>query len=108
MAVSGRRVVCLPSLSPLAKDRSIPFSPPFLTRWLGRGWADRMVLSHDANCVFDWFPQETFDLIIEQAAPNWNFSFIPGKVLGMLEEAGIPEEQIRSMTHRNPVRCLAG
>jgi phosphotriesterase-related protein len=71
-----------------------------------RGWADRMVLSHDANCVFDWFPPATYELLTTQMAPNWNFSFIPGQVIDMFRGAGISEDQIDAMTRGNPARCL--
>ncbi|MBQ74710.1 MAG: phosphotriesterase-related protein [Gammaproteobacteria bacterium] len=71
-----------------------------------RGWAEQMVLSHDACCVMDWFPADTFAMMSSQIAPNWNFSFVPGQVIGLLQEAGISEDQIRAMTHGNPARCL--
>jgi phosphotriesterase-related protein len=71
-----------------------------------RGWAEQMVLSHDACCGMDWFPADTFETMSTQVAPNWNFSFVPGQVVGLLREAGIADDQIRAMTHGNPARCL--
>lgn len=65
-----------------------------------RGWAERMVLSHDACCHIDWFPMDA----VRQTAPNWHFRHIPDDVLPALREEGVPEAAIRAMTVANPRR----
>jgi phosphotriesterase-related protein len=65
-----------------------------------RGFADRMVLSHDACCHIDWFPSE----LVQKMAPRWNFRHIPDDVLPALRKAGIDDEQIRMLTIGNPRR----
>jgi phosphotriesterase-related protein len=67
-----------------------------------RGWAERMVLSHDACCHIDWFPMDA----VRQTAPNWHFRHIPGDVLPALREEGVPETAIRAMTVDNPRRLF--
>jgi phosphotriesterase-related protein len=67
-----------------------------------RGYADRMVLSHDAACHMDWFD----DKFITEVQPNWHFLHISRDVLPMLEEAGVTKEQIRTMLVENPRRIL--
>ncbi|MCH8949004.1 MAG: phosphotriesterase, partial [Chloroflexi bacterium] len=64
------------------------------------GHADRMVLSHDANCYIDWFPME----LIRNAMPNWHFRHISEDVLPALREAGVSDEQIKQMMVENPRR----
>ena len=67
-----------------------------------RGWADHMVLSHDACCHIDWFPKAT----IEQMAPRWNFRHIPDDVIPALREQGVSEAHIRKMSADNPRRLF--
>ena len=64
------------------------------------GFAGQMVLSHDANCYFDWYPLE----LVKTAAPNWQFRHISEDVLPALRAAGVSEEQIEQMTVDNPRR----
>jgi phosphotriesterase-related protein len=66
------------------------------------GCADRMVLSHDANCYMDWYER----WMIEQAAPNWHYNFIPDTVIPALRAAGVTDEQVRQMTIDNPRRIF--
>jgi phosphotriesterase-related protein len=63
-----------------------------------RGYADRLILSHDANCHTDWFPPE----LIDQAEPNWHYLHIERDVLPALRERGVSEEQIVQMLDVNP------
>lgn len=67
-----------------------------------RGWAKQMVLSHDACCHIDWFPQE----MIAQLAPRWNYRHIPDDVLPALRADGVSEDDIRTMTVDNPRRLF--
>jgi len=70
-----------------------------------RGYADRMVLSHDANAFLDWFPQE----------PNvWNasivdrFLYVPKVVVPALKERGVTQSQIDQMLIHTPRRFFEG
>ena len=66
------------------------------------GYANRMVLSHDANCYIDWFPME----LIRGSVPNWHFRHISEDVLPALREAGVSDEQINQMMVENPRRIF--
>jgi len=66
------------------------------------GYAGQMVLSHDASCYFDWFPQEA----IRATLPNWHFRHISEDVLPALRQAGVSDAQIRQMTVENPRRIF--
>jgi phosphotriesterase-related protein len=66
------------------------------------GWANKMVLSHDAGCHFDWFDED----FLRQAQPNWNFLHISKDVLPALRARGVSDELIRIMLVDNPRRIL--
>jgi phosphotriesterase-related protein len=65
------------------------------------GWANQMVLSHDASCHVDWF-----DDALLAGAPNWNFFHISKEILPRLRERGVTESQINSMLIDAPRRLL--
>jgi phosphotriesterase-related protein len=65
-----------------------------------RGYADRMVLSHDASCHIDWFPPG----LIPVFAPNWHYTHLLDDVLPALRERGVTGEQIDAMLTGNPRR----
>jgi len=67
-----------------------------------RGYADRIVLSHDASCNIDHFA----DGVIEKHMPDWKFTFIPKRFLSMLRERGVSGEAIEQMTVANPRRIF--
>jgi phosphotriesterase-related protein len=69
-----------------------------------RGYADRMVLAHDASCYIDYFPGAEAQAAKEQIAPNWNYTHISKDVLPMLRERGMTDEQIRQMLVDTPRR----
>lgn len=69
-----------------------------------RGYADRMVLAHDASCYIDYFPGTAGVAAKEQIAPNWNFTHISKDVLPMLRERGMTEDQLRQMLVDAPRR----
>ena len=58
-----------------------------------RGYADRMVLSHDASCYLDWIPGE----IPPSTMPHWHYLHISQDVLPALREAGVTDAQIDTM-----------
>ncbi|CAJ1493149.1 phosphotriesterase-related protein [[Mycobacterium] kokjensenii] len=67
-----------------------------------RGHADKMVLSHDANCYFDALPGE----LSAAAAPNWHYLHIHHDVLPALRQRGVTEDQLRTMLVDNPRRIF--
>ncbi len=69
------------------------------------GWADQMVLSHDACCHIDFFPDFGPDLAAVMA-PNWNFRHVPCDVIPALRKNGVTEEQIRALSVDNPRRIF--
>ncbi|MGY1722080.1 phosphotriesterase family protein [Blastococcus sp. SYSU DS0533] len=69
-----------------------------------RGYADKMVLAHDASCYIDYFPGAQAQEAKRQIAPNWNYTHISKDVLPMLRERGMTEEQIRQMLVDTPRR----
>jgi phosphotriesterase-related protein len=68
-----------------------------------RGYAERMVLAHDASCHIDWFPPGSR----EAFAPNWHYTHINDDVLPALAERGVTEQQIATMLVGNPRRYFA-
>jgi phosphotriesterase-related protein len=65
-----------------------------------RGFAEQMVLSHDACCHLDFVPAEQ----LRAAAPRWNFRHISDEVIPALRKEGVSDEQIRVLTVENPRR----
>jgi phosphotriesterase-related protein len=72
-----------------------------------QGYADRIVLGHDADCFSDFFSDERSQATLKQAAPNWHFRFISEDVLPMLRERGVSEAHITDMMVNNPKRFFA-
>jgi phosphotriesterase-related protein len=68
-----------------------------------RGYAGSMVLSHDASCYIDWFPQE----VIPRFAPTWNYQHIFDDVLPALRERGVTDTQLETMLVANPRRYFS-
>jgi len=68
-----------------------------------RGYADRMVLSHDASCFIDYFGA-AHDDARAAAAPNWHYEHISDDVLPALLAQGVSQAQIDQMMIENPVR----
>ena len=64
------------------------------------GYADRIVLAHDASCFIDWFDND----MIKAVAPNWHYEHISNDVIPALREAGVTEDQITTMMETNPRR----
>ncbi len=67
-----------------------------------RGYADRMVLSHDASCYLDWIPGE----IPPSSMPHWHYLHISRDVLPALRAAGVSDAQIDTMLVETPRRFL--
>jgi phosphotriesterase-related protein len=66
------------------------------------GWAQAIVLSHDAGCHMDWFDDD----FLHQVQPNWNFLHISHDVLPAMRQRGLSEEQITAMMVDTPRRIL--
>jgi phosphotriesterase-related protein len=62
------------------------------------GHANKIVLSHDANCYMDTIPPA----LKAERMPNWHFFHILSDVLPALRQKGVTEEQIHAMTVDNP------
>ena len=73
-----------------------------IARLCQMGYAEKMVLSHDAACYFDWAESA----LIQTLAPKWNFNFIPEEVIPALRQAGVNDGHLRAMTVDNPRRIF--
>jgi len=69
-----------------------------------RGYADRMVLSHDACCHIDWFPGGKAGALM----PQWNFRHICDDVMPALRKDGLDDETIRKLSVDTPRRVFEG
>jgi phosphotriesterase-related protein len=64
-----------------------------------RGYAEAMVLAHDASCYIDWLAPGVMDLL-----PQWHYLHIEQDVLPYLRDHGVTDEQIDTMLVGNPRR----
>ena len=71
-----------------------------------QGYADRMVLSHDASCFMDWFGPNFTDLR-EVVMPNWHYEHISDDVIPMLVERGVSQADLDQMMTGNPARYFS-
>ena len=67
-----------------------------------QGYADRMVLAHDAACFMDWIDQDIKAAVL----PNWHYTHISDDVLPALRERGVTADQIQQMLVGNPRRLF--
>jgi phosphotriesterase-related protein len=86
-------------------DNILPFADRVDTvaRLCERGYAERMVLAHDASCYIDWLPETALPV----ALPNWHFLHIHNDVLPALRQRGVTDEQITTMLVDNPRRIFS-
>jgi phosphotriesterase-related protein len=68
-----------------------------------RGFADRLVLAHDAACYIDWVDPGALELM-----PQWHYLHIEQDVLPYLRGHGVTEDQITAMLVGNPRRIFDG
>jgi len=66
-----------------------------------RGYAEQMVLAHDASCFIDWL-----DPTLLAFLPQWNYFHIENDVLPYLREHGVTDDQIATMLVDNPRRIF--
>ncbi|MEV2265453.1 phosphotriesterase family protein [Nonomuraea africana] len=71
-----------------------------------RGYADRMVLSHDAACFMDYFAGD-WDEGVPLVAPNWRYDHIHDEVLPALRAAGVTDQHIEQLLVANPARYFS-
>jgi phosphotriesterase-related protein len=64
-----------------------------------RGYADRMVLAHDAACYIDWIDPNVLPLMTQ-----WNYLHIHDDVLPYVRDRGVTDAQIESMLVETPRR----
>ncbi|HEY1650949.1 MAG TPA: hypothetical protein VGG09_03620 [Acidimicrobiales bacterium] len=74
-----------------------------VSRLCARGYAERIVLSHDAMCFVDWFPRSMMD-----ANQTWRWTYISDLVLPAMRERGVSEGDIATMLVDNPRLILEG
>jgi phosphotriesterase-related protein len=74
-----------------------------VARLCARGYAERIVLSHDAMCFVDWFPRAMTD-----ASGTWCWTYISDEVLPVMRARGISEDDITTMLVDNPRTILEG
>jgi phosphotriesterase-related protein len=74
-----------------------------LVALLAEGYADRIILSHDAACFMDFFTGDP-----KFSAEHPTYLLVPETILPALRDAGIAEEQIETMLVDTPRRFLAG
>ena len=72
-------------------------------RLCDRGYAERIVLSHDAMCCVDWFPPSMME-----ALRDWRWTYISTDVLPVMRERGVSESDIECMLVKNPRTILEG
>lgn len=73
-----------------------------IVRLCDQGYADRIVLSHDANCHSDWV-----DAHRKAALPEWNYNHLADVVIPALRESGVAESDLRQMLVENPRRIFS-
>lgn len=72
-----------------------------------QGYADRIVLSHDAACYMDFFSGAESQQLLAEAAPNWHYLHIHEDVLPALRDQGVTDEQLDTMLVDNPRRYFS-
>jgi phosphotriesterase-related protein len=78
---------------------------------LSRGYAERMFLSQDFDIPIaaglDWYPPETVEqLEAAGAVDEWSMTLLFERVIPVLREAGMTDEQLDTMMVQNPPRWL--
>jgi len=80
----------------IGRAPELPMRADVIAELCRRGYAGRMVLSHDASCFIDWYPYD------ESTAGN--YTYINDHVLPALAERGVTAGQIDTMMVANPCR----
>jgi phosphotriesterase-related protein len=85
-------------------DTILPFEDRVATvaALCARGYAAKIVLSHDASCFLHWIPG------VEQLLPRWNYLHIYNDVVPALRSKGVTDDQLHIMLAENPKRIFSG
>ena len=75
-----------------------------VARLCERGHERKIILSQDAACYNDWFPEES----LAAKAPNWHFLHIHYDVIPASRKRGVTDGQIHPMLVENPRRIFEG
>lgn len=75
-----------------------------VTEMCARGYAERLVLSHDTSCYID---QMAPALIEKLQQRGWRYTHISKDVIPALLERGVTEDQLKVMLVDNPAKILA-
>src|SRR5580658_1906165 len=78
---------------------SLEHRADIIARLCQRGYAEQLVLSHDAACYIDWYPHD------ESKAGN--YLYIHEYVLPALAERGVNRQQLDAMLITNPRRYFS-
>jgi phosphotriesterase-related protein len=73
-----------------------------LVEMVRRGYADRIVLSQDASCYFDWIQQDVLAFL-----PQWHYTHVLEDVLPYVRERGVTQEHVDTMLVEVPRRVLS-
>lgn len=81
-------------------DTILPFEQRVETvaRMCAKGYAGRMVLSHDAACFNDWIPEGSMKTVF----PRWNYQHIFNDVIPALKSHGVTDDDLKKMLVENP------
>lgn len=81
-------------------DVLLPFEDRINTvlELLRRGYAERIVIAHDASCFIDWFDPDAK----AQVVPQWNYRHISEDVVPALLAGGASESDIETILVKNP------
>ena len=63
-----------------------------------RGYAGRIMLSHDKSSFMDWFSAAEVDPVL----PDWRYTYLHDTVLPGLRDRGVTDDQVEQMLIRNP------
>jgi phosphotriesterase-related protein len=69
-----------------------------------RGYAERMVLSHDAG----YYSVNSEPSYRDKALPAWKHTLLSDTIIPQLKQQGVTDAQIHQMMVVNPIRILAG
>ena len=69
-----------------------------------KGYANRITLSHDSCCNFQWAPAG----LLEERVPTWNMTHISNTIIPLLRERGVSDANITQMTVGNPRAIFEG
>jgi phosphotriesterase-related protein len=63
-----------------------------------RGYAERLMLSHDKAVFMDWFTNEEIHAVL----PDWEYTYIHTGVIPGLRDRGVADDDIEQILMRNP------